>query len=410
MTKHEVATIRHDSQDIAINQFILKKLAIITTHPIQYYAPLFKLLSADKRFDIKVFYTWGEESILKLDPGFKKVIEWDIPVLEGYQYEFLLNTASNKGSHASSGIINPDAIPVLNGFNPDCILVIGWNYHSHKKIIRHFGKRIPVWFRGDSTLLDEKPGLKSLAKHIFLKLLYSNVRKAFYAGVNNKAYFKEYGFKENQLVFCPHSIDNERFSADHSDAAAQLRERLGLNGDDLLILFAGKFEEKKNPMILLEVFKEIKEEHVHLLFVGNGYLESELKVKAQQNNSNIRNIHFMDFQNQSAMPAIYQSCDLFCLPSSGPGETWGLAVNEAMAAGRAILISDKVGCGTDLVKPALNGAIFQSGNKVDLEIKLRSLLEKKNLKDYGNYSQTIIKDWSIKRSADCIITELEKLN
>jgi len=68
----------------------MKKLAIITTHPIQYYAPIFKLLSERKKIEICVFYTWGKDALKdKFDVGFGKKIEWDIPLLEGYNYNFL---------------------------------------------------------------------------------------------------------------------------------------------------------------------------------------------------------------------------------------------------------------------------------------------------------------------------------
>lgn len=393
----------------------MKKLAIITTHPIQYYAPLFKELSLNKHFAIKIFYTWGEESQLKHDPGFKQAISWDIPVLEGYDYEFFKNTSTDPGSHHCKGIINPDAIAILTKYAPDCILVIGWNYDSHKKIILHFGKKIPVWFRGDSTRLDEQTRLKSLLKYIYLRYIYSYIDTAFYVGLNNKAYFKKYGFKPNQLVFCPHSIDNGRFAEEHSEERKQLRASLGLTDNDLLVLFAGKFEKKKNPLLLLDSFIALNQPNSHILFVGNGHLEESLKSKAAllKNHPDTcdlyTRIHFMSFQNQKAMPAIYQSCDLFCLPSSGPGETWGLAVNEAMAAGKAILISDKVGCGIDLVKAEINGEIFQSGNQADLMIKLRGMLDKTILREYGIHSKEIIKSWSIEHSAKSILTALTRL-
>jgi len=394
----------------------LKRLAIITTHPIQYYAPLFKEIARDKETEIRVFYTWGEQSLRKHDPGFKQDITWDIPLLDGYEYEFFKNTAKDPGSHHSKGIINPDAISLLTQYAPDCILVIGWNYDSHQKIIRHFGKRIPVWFRGDSTLLDEGYGLKRLVKYIYLRWLYSYINTAFYVGLNNKAYFQKYGFKSNHLVFCPHSIDNTRFAEDHIDEREQIKSDLVIKENEILILFAGKFEKKKNPILLLNSFIALKPANTHLLFVGNGHLEETLKHKVeslrkQQDTQDLSSrIHFMDFQNQKAMPAVYHSCDLFCLPSSGPGETWGLAVNEAMAAGKAILISDRVGCGNDLVKAGVNGEIFQSGDKADLIIQLKKMLAKKTLNKYGNNSKEIIKNWSIKHSADSILTALKKLN
>lgn len=122
-----------------------KKLAIISTHPIQYYAPVFQLLA--KRMNIKVFYTAGNSSLKKYDIGFKQKIEWDIPLLEGYEYEFLENSAKNKGSHHFNGIINPNAISKLKNFHPDAILIYGWAYKSHLKIIRYFKNKIPVYFR-----------------------------------------------------------------------------------------------------------------------------------------------------------------------------------------------------------------------------------------------------------------------
>ena len=62
-----------------------KKIAIVTSHPIQYYAPLFRLLA--KKVELKVFYTWGKEALVKFDPGFGKKVEWDIPLLDGYEYQ-----------------------------------------------------------------------------------------------------------------------------------------------------------------------------------------------------------------------------------------------------------------------------------------------------------------------------------
>src|SRR5687767_11380417 len=87
---------------------MIRKLAIITTHPIQYYAPLFKLLNQRGRIAIKVFYTWSQSAKgPNFDPGFGKKIEWDIPLLNGYDYTFVKNTSSKPGTHHFKGIINP---------------------------------------------------------------------------------------------------------------------------------------------------------------------------------------------------------------------------------------------------------------------------------------------------------------
>jgi len=169
-----------------------------------------------------------------------------------------------------------------------------------------------------------------------------------------------------------------------------LRQEEGIKDDELLVLFAGKLEEKKDPALLLEAFMSQDKPGAHLLFVGNGPLEESLKLKAKENDR----VHFIDFQNQSQMPAVYQACDLFCLPSKGPGETWGLAINEAMAAGKAILTSDKVGAAADLIKTGQNGAIFNAGDLKDLTCQLDKLVQqgKTELAKMGECSKELIKD------------------
>jgi len=212
----------------------MKKLAIITTHPIQYYAPVFKLLQQRKQVSLKVFYTWGKESLEKHDPGFDKKIKWDIPLLDGYPYEWVENTSTEPGSHHFKGITNPNLINDINTWQPQALLVFGWAYHSHLKAIRYFKNKIPVYFRGDSNLLDEQKGLKASLKYVFLKWVYSHVNHAFYVGINNKAYFNKYGLRESQLSFAPHAVDNERFAVSHIDEASDLRSKLNIGDNDVV--------------------------------------------------------------------------------------------------------------------------------------------------------------------------------
>ena len=126
----------------------MKKLAIITTHPIQYYAPVFKLLHQNKKICIRVFYTWGEAVLNKYDPGFEKKIEWDLPLLDGYPYEWVTNTSSDPGSHHFKGIVNPDILLRINTWKPDALMVFGWAYQGHLKVIRHFKKKGAGIFQG----------------------------------------------------------------------------------------------------------------------------------------------------------------------------------------------------------------------------------------------------------------------
>jgi glycosyltransferase involved in cell wall biosynthesis len=127
-------------------------------------------------------------------------------------------------------------------------------------------------------------------------------------------------------------------------------------------------------------------------------MEQELKQSAEK----LDNVKFLDFQNQSMMPAIYRLGDIFLLPSVGPGETWGLAVNEAMACGKPAITSDKVGCAKDLVINSENGYIYSSGNANDLERCLLLCGDSKKIKLMGQRSLKEIKKWSFNAITDSI--------
>jgi glycosyltransferase involved in cell wall biosynthesis len=377
------------------------RLAIVTTHPIQYNAPLFRMLASHGGLNVRVFYTLGSSYTSVKDRGFGKEILWDIPLLDGYAYEFLENISKTPSTSLYNGVINPDIISTIKAFHPTIILIYGWSFVSHLKVMRYFKNKIPVYFRGDSTLLNEKLGIKVLLRRLFLKWVYKHIDKAFYVGTNNKQYFLKHGVKEDKLVFAPHAIDNARFgNVDlFEDEAKALRTSAGIPEKNILFAYIGKFENVKSPLILIEAFKKLQSKTVSLLFVGNGHLEEELKRRAATN----KNIYFLPFQNQSIMPAIYRIADVFVLPSVS--ETWGLSVNEAMACGLPVIVSDKVGCALDLVQNKKNGYIFSSGNSDDLLKKLSfcSAKTKIELKKMGQISFEIIKEWNYNRTSNALV-------
>ncbi|MEI6946646.1 glycosyltransferase family 4 protein [Paraflavisolibacter sp. H34] len=387
----------------------MKRLAIVVTHPIQYYAPVFQALSRYRDLAVKVFYTWGEGSLQKYDPGFRREIRWDIPLLEGYDYVFLKNTSARPGSSHFKGIVNPDARAAINEFDPQAVLVYGWAYQTHLQLLWAFRRKRKVWFRGDSTLLDETGGWKKLLRAALLGWVYRHIDLAFYVGTSNRKYFQKFGLTKGKLKFAPHAIDNGRFAAPQPQAVRQLRSDLGIPQNGRLVLFAGKLEPKKDPLALLEAFLTLRNEQAYLLFAGNGVLEKELKERAMASPKKEK-IRFLAFQNQGQMPRLYQCCQLFCLPSRGPGETWGLAVNEAMASGRAVLVSDKVGCATDLVREGKNGRVFPAGNVAALGAALEQLLADAGaLRHMGRQSSEIIQSWSFDHQAASIREELLKI-
>ena len=354
---------------------------------------------------MKVFYTWGNAVVEnKFDPGFGKKIKWDIPLLDAYQFMFVRNISKQPGSHHFKGIDNPTLVNDIEDWRADAILIFGWNFKSHLKAMRYFHNKIPVIFRGDSTLLDREKGLKKWMKKRILNWVYSYVDTALYVGKENKKYFEYAGVKESQLVFAPHAIDNNRFCFNAADRI-QIRSSLRIPSKATVFLFAGKMEPKKNPALLLKAFNGLQNENAHLIMAGNGILENTLR-KTYSNN---HKIHFVPFQNQTRMPGLYSASDIFVLPSQGPGETWGLSVNEAMACGRAVLVSNKCGCCSDLVINGENGFIFQSRNEIDLAQKMKYLVDNNNkMEAMKVQSISMIKPWCYENICESIEASINR--
>ena len=379
------------------------KLALITSHPIQYNAPLFKHLALCSNISVKVFYTLQRENV-EFDKGFGIDVIWDIPLLSGYDYQFVSNSRKGKNYYWSSK--SRELINLVNEFGATYILVFGWNYFSHYRAMSYFKNKIPVLFRGDSTLIDKKNIFYRILRLILLSFIYRKVDYALYVGTANREYFLKFGLKSNKLIFAPHAIDNGRFEKinnEHLIFINNIRIEFGISEDSFTVIFCGKLLEKKNPLLLIQAINIINNPNLHLIIVGSGLLDDSLKKASKA----YRNVHFLPFQNQSLMPAIYRLGDIFCLPSKGPGESWGLAINEAMACNRAILVSNKCGCAIDLVKNGFNGYIFESDNLFDLVLKLRLMIANRNdLKEMGKNSKKMIESWNYDQIVKTINTEI----
>lgn len=369
------------------------KLAIISTHPIQYNAPMFALLAKSNKIQPKVFYTWSQSRQEFEDKDFGKTIKWDIPLLEGYDYEFSENVSNDPGPHTGDGIVCPELNNSIEKWGANAVLVYGWNLTAHYEAMKYFKGKIPVYFRGDSTLLDEHVGLRKVLRRLYLNWVYRKVDAAFYVGEKNKEYFIKHGVKEERLFFAPHAIDNDRFassSGEYMTLGDAWRRKLGIEREQILVLFVGKFEHKKNPLILIEAAKKLDSEKYQFVFVGNGNWEDKMRELSE----GMPNVHYLPFQNQSQIPHVYQMCDVLALPSQGPGETWGLVVNEAMACGKAVLVSDKCGCYADLVENGTNGYVFKSGDLDECVDSLSKLGKKEEVKKMGFESNRMIQNWS----------------
>lgn len=335
-----------------------KRLAIVVSHPIQYYVPLYQRLAKRDDIAIKVFFTWHAGQRAVQDRGFRRPVAWDIPLTEGYEFELVPNFSFSPGTHSFFGLRNPTLVERILAWQPDAVHITGWAWLSHLLALRAFFRLgVPTLFRGDSHLLEAKrSGLRRRFKRAVLKRVFSWPTVFLYAGTANREYYEAFEVESDRLYPCPHSIDVARFAtpaAVFEKEAAEWRDRLGIAAGRTVLLFAGKFERKKRPVELMRAVQAMGGSEIVLLLIGGGELNDDVKGLAGAYPERFR---VLPFQNQSRMPVVYRLGDLFILPSSY-GETWGLAVNEAMACGRPVLVSDRVGCAADVVDTSC-GRVF----------------------------------------------------
>jgi glycosyltransferase involved in cell wall biosynthesis len=392
------------------------KLAIIASHPIQYYAPLFRCVSQEHDLTLRVFYLWDFGINEQVDQGFKQSLKWDIPLLEGYDFAFVPNTSKKPGTHHIFGLQNPDLTRQVCDFNPDVILLtVSYNYASIYQFLWQMRNcRIPLIFRGDSHRLLPETSIKFKIKRFIISKIFQNFDACLYVGKANYDYFQFNRVDSKKLFFAPHAIDNKRFTITEEILvqAEGWKKELGIPLKNRVILFAGKFENKKRPLDLLKAFVNANLANVSLLIVGAGNLELDMQKFAESCHFGDR-LFFAPFQNQSLMPRTYAAGDLFVLPSYGLAETWGLAINEAMCMGLPVIVSSHVGCSADLISPYVNGLIFEAGNVLSLQKCLEEAMQDGDrLKKWGEASKKIVANYSynnvikgLKQAINAVIDE-----
>lgn len=357
-----------------------QRLAVVLSHPVQYYSPWFQQIHRSGDVELRLFYLWNPDETKSVDRGFGVPVQWDIPLLEGYPYEFVPNRSPNPGTHHARGLVNPDLESRILKWNPDAVLLFGYAWQTHlRTIVSPRLRDIPFLFRGDSHSLCSATGIRPFLARAMRKLVFRRFDAFLSVGRAHRQYLLEAGVPEEKIFFSPHCIDNSRFSGSRNDArlaAAKWKTELGIASDRFVILFAGKFEEKKRPLDLLEAFLSLDLNRYPvrpaLLFVGSGQLEDHLRSRAAKHVG--KDVFFAPFQNQTEMPKVYATGNVLALPSYGRGETWGLAVNEAMNLEVPVLVSTHVGCGLDLVVESETGWRFEAGNRDDLGDRLREIL------------------------------------
>jgi glycosyltransferase involved in cell wall biosynthesis len=379
------------------------RVAHLVSHPIQYFATLYRTLARRPEIDLEVLFCAGKSLGEHFDSGFGRQITWDVPLVDGYKYH-LSEPARNR--YPSSGFdwrVDWSIIRQLARGRYDVIWMHGrMSLHAWFAMLYGRVTGTPVFLRDDQTLLTPRSLLKRILKRIILPMLYRHVI-GLPVGKWNKEFFEHYG--TGQVYPVCYAVENRDLQARHRElnsTRADLRAAFNVAGHEPLILFCGKIIGSKQPSLLLEAFAKVREQtRCSLVFVGDGELRAALE--EQVRTGSIPDVHFAGFMNQTELPKAYASADLLVLPSKC-GETWGMVVNEAMNFGLPIIVSDRVGCAGDLVCNGVNGLVFEAGNLEALVTCLGALVRSTELRNaYGRNSLKAVSGYSLERSASQVI-------
>lgn len=331
-----------------------RRLAIFTTHPIQYQSPWFQALATEADLDIRVHYSYVPDARAQGE-GFGTAFSWDLPLREGFASCVLSGTDGvDRGSYLGR------AWEALGSFRPHAALVLGWQHRSLLEAMaacRLSG--VPVVLRGESNLLRERAGWKAFGH----RALFAQASAFLAIGEANAAFFRGRGVSADRIVMAKYCVDNDRFrSASLALAAerAQLRAAWGIEDGRFCVLFAGKLEPKKRVLDVLSAAHTVQSAGlpVHALIVGAGEQMAEAQRFVAAHGVRAT---FAGFLNQTQLPQAYAAADALVLPSDA-GETWGLVCNEAMASGIPAIVSERVGCANDLVLDGRTGGVATFGD------------------------------------------------
>ena len=255
-----------------------KRLAIITTHPIQYHAPWFRGLAAHPDLDLQVYFCHEATSREQAAAGFGVEFEWNVPMLEGYPFRFLRNVAHSPSISSFRGLDVPEIKEMIERERYDAVLVSGWNYKgSWQAILACWNTHTPVMVRGDSHLYTQRHPLKKALKYPFYRWFISRMDACLAVGTWSREYYLHYGAPSDRIFWVPHVVDERRFADDCArwePHRLQLRREWEFADDTIIFGLCGKLIDQKRPFDFVEALALADAERGAIagLVIGDGPL------------------------------------------------------------------------------------------------------------------------------------------
>lgn len=313
---------------------------------------------------------------------------WDRPDSHGL-HRVALFPGSSRGLKQAT--ITAAMEQALERAAPDAIAIPGWADKAGLAALRWaLRKAVPVVVMSESNEADHG---RNVWRELIKRHIVGLCSAALAGGSRAAAYLAALGMPAERISIGYDVIDNGYFR----QGAAAIRgdtsvARAALGLPERFFLTCCRLIDKKNIAFLLDALAEYRRRAPtgaawSLVIAGDGPLRAGLEEQAR--NLGIADaVHFAGFAQYDALPTYYGLASAFVLPSTT--EQWGLVVNEAMAAGLPVLVSERCGCSADLVVDGGNGFTFDPTDRSTLVQRLYDIAHKEDLSTMGQRSTEIV--------------------
>jgi glycosyltransferase involved in cell wall biosynthesis len=329
------------------------KLVVLITHPIQYYAPLYRELASRGGIDLHVVFLSDSGSVAYHDRGFGQSLSWDIPLLDGYEFTVLEPglVLENRGfwNRYSRKLLG-----VLDMLDPDAILLHGYASRMNWFALRWARRKMrSVIYTSDSNSKTKRSRFKVLVKRLFVSNFFRNVSYFLSTSEANAEYLRQFGAREFDIFRTPFAIEYSRWA---SGSVGEVKK--------YQFAWAGKFVARKRPLDFVHALKIIATQvdgEVSGILIGDGPMRSEIEAALNDLPMSL-SVELTGFVNQKDMPATLRQADTFVFTSES--EPYGLIATEAAAAGLALIVAEGIGCigETVLARPHVNALTYPPGD------------------------------------------------
>lgn len=365
------------------------KIALVISHPIQHFCPMYASWASIDGIDLKVFFGSNLGAVKYIDPNFKKEIQWNNLYLDEFNHEFL------NGDKILQSEPNLDAENLnkkLDEFVPDLLIHYGY-FHKLAKRARAWAinNKVKIAYISDAEHRQKRPLWKEILKFPYLYNFFRKEDYFFSVGDANEKYYSFYGVPKSKIKRMRFAIDIRSYDKAFEQKETlrnNFRNQYSIASQDIAISVVGKLVDWKSQDHLIKLLQQLEQSHptkkFHLLIAGSGPMEEQWKTLA----SNIKHnqVHFLGFVNPTDLPAIYAASDVYVHPALI--EPHSLSISEAIYMGCPIIVANTSGSwgNDDDVQIGKNGYVYQHGNLNELQQQLIKIVEENKIETFGKHS------------------------